>query len=448
MQAAALRKMFETVLPAEAIREAVMRLGVQKRRRSLDPVALIYSLILQGGTWECGRIATAVRDYFERGGTRVVAGAYYKWFDAELLATIRELSARALRYAEKMPKHLPGILAGRTDWRAVDSTVVKLRPELAATWPGCGEYAALKVHKVYSLGAENVVAYTITPARRHDGPELVIDEEWRGMGLVADLGYNAFALFRACREHDVKFVLRKKEGWSMYLDEQATSETRTTWIGVDTATIAGGTEFKLDASGPVDIDVTFGPDTDPLPVRLVGVPMDKDYGYFLTNLPRSTHTLAEVAMLYRLRWTIEIDNKLTKTGCQLDEITAERPVSVEILAHAAMIASVLANCIVHLDHLEQGAVGAKTVRFTRPPLHPILLWKCLVTGSHRLAEMMAQADTPLASWERVAANLTAGAADRNWKRTPSAMDRVKGRTAGGRAWSGGRPRESARGEPK
>ena len=61
MQAAALRKMFETVLPAEAIREAVVRLGVQKRRRSLDPVALIYSLILQGGTWECGRIATAVR---------------------------------------------------------------------------------------------------------------------------------------------------------------------------------------------------------------------------------------------------------------------------------------------------------------------------------------------------------------------------------------------------
>lgn len=60
MQAAALRKMFETVLPAEAIREAVVRLGVQNRRRDLDPVALIYALVLQGGTWECGRIATAV----------------------------------------------------------------------------------------------------------------------------------------------------------------------------------------------------------------------------------------------------------------------------------------------------------------------------------------------------------------------------------------------------
>jgi hypothetical protein len=448
MHAATLRAMFETVLPAEVIREAVVRLGVQKRRRDLDPVALIYSLVLQGGTWECGRIASAVRDYFERGGTRVVAGAYYKWFDEELLATVRELSARALRYAEAMPKHLPGILAGQRDWRAVDSTVVKLRPEVAATWPGCGEYAALKVHKVYSIGAENVVDYSITPARRHDGPELVIDEAWRGMGLVADLGYNGFGLVRACSEHNVKFVLRRKEGWSIYLDEQATAATRQTWVGVDPATIEAGAEFKLDASGPVDIDVTFGAEADPVPVRLVGLPMEQEYSYFLTNLPRSSHTPAEVAMLYRLRWSIEIDNKLAKTGCQLDEITAERPVSVEILAHVAMIASVLANCIVHLDHLEQGAVGAKTVRFTRPPLHPILLWKCLVTGSHRLAEMLAQAETPLASWERVAANLTAGAADRNWKRAPSPMDRVKGRTAGGRAWSGGRPRESARSGPK
>ena len=58
------------------------------------------------------------------------------------------------------------------------------------------------------------------------------------------------------------------------------------------------------------------------------------------------------------------------------------------------------------------------------------------------------ADINVALGEKIAANLTAGAADRNWKRAPSPMDRVKGRTAGGRAWSGGRPRESARSGPK
>jgi hypothetical protein len=84
------------VLPAEAIREAVVRLGVQKRRRDLDPVALTYSLVLQGGTWEC---------------------------------------------AEKMPKHLPGILAGRTDWRAVDSTWALLQTS-GTTRSRCSGHAA------------------------------------------------------------------------------------------------------------------------------------------------------------------------------------------------------------------------------------------------------------------------------------------------------------------
>lgn len=135
MDASALRQMFNTILPVDLIREAAARLGVQKRRRDLDPVALIYSLILVGGTWESGRIATVIRDYFERGGTKVGASAYYKWFDAEMLALVRELSNRALAYVEGMPKHLPGILAGRRDWRAVDSTVMKLRDELVAIWP-------------------------------------------------------------------------------------------------------------------------------------------------------------------------------------------------------------------------------------------------------------------------------------------------------------------------
>jgi hypothetical protein len=448
MEAADLRRMFDTVLPHPKIQEAIKRLGVQQRRRELDPIALVFSLVLMGGTWETARIATAVRDYFDRGGTRVVAGAYYKWFDAELLALMKELSGTALAYAASMPKHLPGILAGRRDWRAVDSTVVKLANELASVWPGTGEYAALKVHKVYSLGVENVVGYHITPARNHDGPELTIDESWRGMGLIVDLGYAAFRLLRECQAHDVHVVMRLKEKWGVYVDDSVDAATKARWVGVDAGAVHGVTALEMDGSGPLDVDVTVGPEDAPIRMRLVGVQMEKEYGLFLTNLPRSTHTHAEVGMIYRLRWGIEVDNKLSKTACQLDEITAERQVSAEILVHAAMIASVIANAIVHLDHLDQGAVGAKTVLFTRPPLHPILVWKCVVAGAHRLAEMLADPATPDAAWLRVAANLTGGGADRNWKRTPSAMDRVKGRTSTGRAWRSRPPASKAAAEAK
>lgn len=443
MTAETLRQVFDQILPADVIREAVVRLGVQKRRRELDPVALIYSLVLVGGTWEAGRIATAVRDYFERGGTRVGASAYYKWFDAELLALVQELSKIALAYADGMPKHLPGILAGRTDWLAVDSTTVKLRPELAMVWPGCGPYAALKVHKTYSLGAENVVAYTLTPARKHDGPELRLDESWRGKGLVADLGYASFDLIRQCQALDVHFVIRRPQKWAVFLDESKGNEARSGWVGVDQAKLALTGDILPDERGIVDVDVTLGSESNPIPVRLVGIRTETEFLYFFTNLPRSTHPAAAVGMVYRLRWSIEIDNKLTKTGCQLDEITAERPVSAEILAHVAMIASILANALVHADHVERGAVGTKIVKFDRPTLHPILLWKTLVAGSHRISEMLADPSTPVDEWARLAAHLTAGAGDRNWKKSPSPMDRVKGRGAAPRAWAGGRSRISA-----
>ena len=149
-------------------------------------------------------------------------------------------------------------------------------------------------------------------------------------------------------------------------------------------------------------------------------------------------------MLYRLRWTIELDNKLAKTGCQLDEITAERPVSAEILVHASMIASMLANAIVHQDQISQGAVAAKTVRPKRGPLHAMLVWKIVVVGASRTADELRTPGSDPKRWVNLASHLTHSAADPNWRRKPSPMDLVKGRTTTGRAWRGGPKAASAR----
>jgi hypothetical protein len=432
MQAAALRQMIETMLPRDVIEEAVCRLGVQHRKRLMDPVALVYSLVLMGGTWEAGRIAAVMRDYFERGAPAVARGSYYKWFDEQLLALMVEIARGVRAQVEAMPKHLPGILADRVDWRAVDSTVVKLPRELAAVFPGTGDYASLKVHKEYSLGTENVVGYHITPGRVHDGPELVIDEKRRGTGLVVDLGYASMDLLRKCDAHDVHVVVRLKSGWKVYVDELADTGT---WRGA--AHVPDSAESPIDLVArekPLDIDVTVGPDDDPVSVRLVGLPFENEYVYFLSNLARATHSAEEVGMIYRLRWGIEVDNKLSKSACQLDEITAERPVSALILVHASMIASMIANAIVHLDNIEQGAVGAKTVRPKRPPLHPISVWKIVVAHAEALASVLAAGHDPEGRWLRLANHLTRGAGDPNWRNRASAMDRVKGRTPAGRAW--------------
>lgn len=440
MEATSLRKMFETMLPLDIIEDAVARLGVRQRERLMDPVALVFSLVLMGGTWESARIATVMRDYFDRGAPRAARGSYYKWFDEQLLELMVELSNAALRHTSAMPKHLPGVLAGRVDWRAVDSTVVKLHQVLADVYPGTGEYASLKVHKEYSLGIENVVAYHITPGRRHDGPELVVDERRRGTGLIVDLAYASFNLLRDCERFDVQVVVRLKGGWKVFVDDLADS---THWVGDEHVPDSAHEPMNLKAfDALLDIDVTVGPDDDTIPMRLVGVPFADEYALFLTSVPRSTHSAEEVAMIYRLRWGIEVDNKLVKTGCQLDEITAGRPVSAQILVHASMLGSIMANAIVRLDNIEQGAVGAKTVRPKRPPLHPIAVWKIVVHGASGISEMLTNRATTDDAWVRIATNITRGAGDPNWRNKPSALDRVKGRTPTGRAWRSG---PSARG---
>lgn len=436
MKAETVKSWFEKLLPADLISEQATTLGVQKRERHLDVVELVVSMVLMGGSPEAGRLAAAVRDYFDRGNRRVARGAYYKWFDAEFLELMKLLSGRAMQAVAEMPVHLPGILSGRRDWRAFDSTTIKLDDALKEQYPGAGDYAALKVHVELSLGTENVVAYHISPAREHDSPHLTIDESRRGTGLLVDLGYVSHKLFRECAEYDVDLVVRLKDGWRLRLDDTVTGTQAMEWIASEEAVEVLGDGRPLDElpHESLDIDVLMGDAADPARARLITVETPDGYRSFLTTLPRSTHTAAEVSMLYRLRWSIELQNKLAKTGCQLDEITARTPVPAETLVHAAMIASILANGIAHLEHVDQGLVGEKARRLKRPPTHAMLVWKCITTSGQRLAELIVNPSQTRKTWAQVADFLEYGGQDVNWKRRPSPIDQVKGRTAAGRPW--------------
>lgn len=416
---------------------------MQQRERAFDPVAMVMALVMLGGTAEAGRIGAALRDYFDAGRPKVARSAAYRWFDREFLLLMDELATRAMAYAESMPRHLPGVLAGRKDWRVIDSTVVKLMESLRGTFPGTGEYAALKVHVELSLGVENVVRYSITPARDHDAAHFVVDERLRGMGLIVDLGYVSHELIRTCDAHDVHLVVRLKDGWNVFVDTQAKGSVVETWtFGEEVLPFFDGGKLPRDIDVPFDIDVRLGNADSDLGARLVNVETPEGFRAFLTTVPRATHDADAIAFLYRLRWSVELQNKLAKSGCQLDHVHAQQPVSAQILVHAAMIASILANALAHLEHLDQGMAGETTVRPKRPPHHAMLLWKCVVTSAHRISDLLANPnDGQRLGWDHVASYLTHGGQDPNWRRKPSPMDDAKGRNASGRAYWKSRPPE-------
>src|SRR5205814_883112 len=211
MDGRAMREVFETILPQGLIEDFARLFGVVERERIFDVAAFVRASVIAAGSPLGGLQADAIRNYFESGSPRMARSALYRKFDEEYEALMGALAENALDYAKAQEVDLPGALAGVKDWRIVDATTAKVSDKVRDEFPGAGDYAAIKVHKTYSVGCGAPVAYHFSPAREHEANHLKIDENWRGFGLLADLGYASLGRLRDCLTYEVPFVIRLKE---------------------------------------------------------------------------------------------------------------------------------------------------------------------------------------------------------------------------------------------
>jgi putative transposase len=435
-----LREHLREVLDAEAISVLVAKYGIQERERKLDVFEFVVALILTGGTHEGGRQYDVLRTYVDNGAPRVVRGTFYAWFTEPLLKLLTDLLDQAIAIGQRQPKLLPGILGGVTDWRVFDSTTVRLDDALVDTFPGTGDYAALKIHKEWSVGTGNLIGYEITPAREHDSPRLVVDERRRGTGLLMDLGYASIERLVECDMYDVQYVIRLKENWKPTVERLVRGAVfRDAVEGADFDALLDEEVVLLNGQA-IDADVTVGRGAMKVRCRLVGIPTPKGYCFFLTNVPRKTHGPHQVGDLYRVRWEIEIDNKVDKAGARLDEITARRPVSARILVLATLLNTTIARTIVQSEKL--AVVAAKKTPSEpapRPPLHPILLMRALASSHGTITRLLQNDTSELQEWRKLMSRLRDFGSDPNWRRRPSVLDRIQGLTAPPKARRARRP---------
>lgn len=426
----AMREVFEAILPNDLIEGFARFFGVVERERIFDVATFVRASVIAAGSPGGGLQADAIRNYIESGAPRMARSALYRKFDEQYEKLMEVLAENALEYARSVEVDLPGILAGVVDWRIVDSSTVKVSDTVKDDLPGTGDYAAIKVHKTYSVGCNAPVGYHFSAAREHDSRHLTIDESWRGYGLLADLGYASFDRLRACLAHDVKFVIRLKENWKAKVTAVARGEiARMFFAGSDLDVLLKDETLPLNGK-PIDATVRVGTGGDALELRLVGVPTPKGYCFFLTNLPASISAI-EVGSIYRIRWEVELSFKLDKGSYRLDEGKGARTCSINALLHASLIASVLTGMLVHKHTLETRPAQPCDQR-TRPPLHQGLVSKCLIQWAAGIAlafELEGEAATK--RWAHLAAALESGASDPNWRSKPSVLDRIRG-------W-GGRP---------
>lgn len=424
MKATDVREVFETILPEQALHEAVRASGLQTRARKLDAVRLLRAMVIAASTGYGGRQADVMRLYLESGAKGVVRGSFYSWFGEPLEAVMGSIRERALDYVARQRCDLPGWLGREVnDWIIVDSSTIKLSDELKEEYPGTGDYAAMKVHKHYSVGIGATVDYHFSAARDHDSPHLLIDDSWSGKGLLADLGYASVERLSQCERHDVKYVLRLKENWKPKVQSVTRGTvTRTFAKGTDLDLLLADDTLRLDGKA-IDAVVEIG---SRVTARLVAVHGPKGYCFYLTNLPPRTGP-RQVADLYRVRWEIESDNKLDKSCLNLDEIGARNGAAVRALAHASLVGSMIIGLLVH-HHRRRETKPKRTNNIrTRAPVHPQSLAKavgCAADGIARAMELRGSAATK--RWQELTDYMIHLGRDPNWRTRPSILDQLRG----------------------
>lgn len=130
------REVFETILPAEVLMDAVRSSELQTRERKLDALGLIRAMVIAASTGYGGRQADVMRLYLEGGAEQVVRGGFYRWFGPALEAVMDSVLARALAYVARQRRDLPGWLGRHVkDWVIVDSSTVRLDDRLIEEYP-------------------------------------------------------------------------------------------------------------------------------------------------------------------------------------------------------------------------------------------------------------------------------------------------------------------------
>ena len=419
------RQVFEAMLPQEEMDRLCATCGVIERERKLNLGMFVRAMVISAGTPGGAYQADVLRSYLEFEVPRVARSAFYRWFDEPLERFMEALAERALAYARAQPVDLSGPLCGVQDWYIVDATTVTVRDALREEFPGTGEYAAIKVHKVLSVGCGAPVRYHFSPAREHDSRHLQIDESWRGYGLLADLAYASLERLRACDAHGVRFVIRLKENWKPKVDYIARGQvTQEFFPGADLDALLEQDILRLDGQ-VIDADVHVGRGTHALSLRLVGVQTPTGYCFFLTNLlPRIGPR--QVADLYRVRWEVELSIRLDKSVNRLDAIDAERPCSLKTLLHASLMASTIAALLAHTHNVQTRPLQAGAPR-TAAPLHPRRLALQLAVSCQSIAQAFdLKGAEATQRWNKIAELLTHSGRDPNWRRRPSVLDQLRG----------------------
>ena len=127
--------------------------GMMRRRRKVDPMAMVWTLTLGFGAGGERSLAGLGRVYQRTTGVSMVPSAFYDRFTPGLVRLLRSIGVLCKRVTQYEPSHR-GVLGKFADVVVADASVVKLHRMLAKRYAGTrtnSTPAAAKLHLVMSV---------------------------------------------------------------------------------------------------------------------------------------------------------------------------------------------------------------------------------------------------------------------------------------------------------
>jgi len=210
-----IRETLTSLLPKGELEHLAYESGMVRRRRKVDPSAMLWTLVLAFATGRERTLAGLRRMYQRATGTSLVPSAFYDRFTPELVRFLRgvvgELCAR-------LAAHEPacqGVLSKFTDVVVTDTSVVKLHRLLTRRYPGTrtnSNPAAAKLHLVMSVMGKGLEKVKLTGERASDHRTLRMGPWVAGRLLLFDLGYFRYQLFDCIDRNGGSFLTRIPAG--------------------------------------------------------------------------------------------------------------------------------------------------------------------------------------------------------------------------------------------
>jgi hypothetical protein len=298
------------------------------------------------------------------------------------VAFVKIMFSRAIdMFKNQIPLPLP-ILRQFNGIYLTDSSVVALPDTLAEDFAGCGgngPKASLKIQLVFEFLCGNLIQVALRPGREPDQSYRdYIQAIPEGALSIVDLGYFVLDAIKAIMyERNAYFLTRFRTHTGLLTPQ--------------------GKPFNLlerlqsGPREPVEFPVLLGKQAKHrLPCRLIVLPVPQevadrrrqkarkksrcqkktpnketlalmDWTIFVTNVPTEMLSMQQIAILYSVRWQIELVFKLWKSHCGLRRIAGFRRERVLVELYGKLIGAVITHFLVAPLRMPEGALSNREI---------------------------------------------------------------------------------------